>query len=120
MKTYELAINSLPQEGDLKFVKEELNSFLNPKTQHEKEQAPIHILKIAWLCICEWSKSKEFGPKVFDELDKVKYTELDLFQKAVFHILASCRYCDGFFDVKNAEINWDFDMDNWKKTFENH
>ena len=116
MKKYQEAINSLPKKGDLVFVKEELDLFLGPEAAKDSGQAELHILKAAWLCLQEWSKSAEFGPKVFETLKTTDYSKLDLFQKAVIHILASCQYKDGFFDVQNAEIAWDQGVENWKKT----
>ncbi|MCR5310888.1 MAG: hypothetical protein K6E32_05655 [Lachnospiraceae bacterium] len=116
MKKYEEAINSLPQKGDLVFVKEELELFLGPEGEKDPGQAEQHVLKAAWLCLLEWSKSAEFGPKVFEALKTTDYSKLDLFQKAVIHILAFCQYKDGFFDVQNAEIDWNSGADNWNKT----
>lgn len=113
MKRYEEAINLLPQKGDLI---ELLDHFLEPKTEHEIEQSPIQVLKAAYLCIQEWSSAEEFGAKVFETLKTVEYSKLDLFQKAVLHILASCQYKDGFFDIQSAEIDWNFNVEEWKKT----
>ncbi len=116
MKQYEKAIMELPQIGDLKFVKEEVDMFLDPKTQHEKEQAPVHILKAANMCLWEWCKSEEFGPEVVAGIKNVDYDNLDLFQKGVLHILASCQYKDGFFDIEKASVDYEWDVDKWKKS----
>ena len=117
MKKYDEAVNSLPQKGDLVFVRGEIDASLEPKSEEDIIQAPIHMLKVARLCVEEWSKSAEFGSKVFETLKTFEYSKLDLFQKAVFHVLASCEYKDGLFDIQNANIEWDFKVENWKKEF---
>ncbi len=119
MKSYEEAIESLPETRQGKHIKAIVKSELK-WLKEEAEPDPLHTLKAARICVNEWTQNKEFAPKVFETLKTINYSKLDFFEKGILYILASCPYKDGFFDLYNANIDYgSFDLNaNVKKWIE--
>jgi hypothetical protein len=98
MKEYMIAIEEMNNIYDKADIKGELKMYLHSKTS----DARMHILKAALIFVYDMCKDEDFGPAVKEIMDNVNYDNLDLFEKAVIHILSFSKYKNGYFELSTS------------------
>lgn len=113
MKRYEEAIIKVSQLPQLGHIVNEIH-YWTSANDDDSFQVGIHLLKEARECLFEWSKEDSFLEDVYQAASNANYDELDLFQKAIYHILSIAPIKDGKFDISSTIIDWNEPLENWQ------
>ena len=116
MKDYEIALKELPEKMGTKIFRDEIISEVQYGLEEQNDfQAGAHMLKAARECLFKWCKHEDFSDKVFERIKTVNYDDLDLFQRAVIHILSVTPYKDNCFDISQSSVDYFCLPKDWNK-----